>query len=154
LLSSGGARLREPAPPRAATNAEEFARLSRAAGNRAGARILARRPYDAQPPIKDRTRIDQLAKTKGQSAADRCRAYAEIAGTQSVQMDPTAVHTSAFYHDGVNLDALKQARDVLFLAFLKTSSDGTADAALPTPPDGGRAIPRPTKSGVFPSPDP
>jgi hypothetical protein len=114
LLSSGrsAARLRDPAPPRAATNAEAFARLSRAAGNRAVARILARRPYDAPPPIKDRTRIDQLAKTKGQSAADRCRAYAEIAGTQSVQMDPTAVHTSAFYSDGVNLDALKQARDV------------------------------------------
>jgi hypothetical protein len=72
-----------------------------AAGNRAVTGILARRPNDAAPPIKDRTRIDQLAKTKGQAAADRCKAYAEIAGTQSVQMDPAAVHTSAFYQDGV-----------------------------------------------------
>lgn len=114
LLSSGrsAARIRDPTPPRAATNAEAFALLSRAAGNRAVARMLARRPNDAPPPIKDRTRIDQLAKTKGQSAADRCRAYAEIAGTQWVQMDPTAVHTSPFYQDGVNLDALKQAREV------------------------------------------
>jgi hypothetical protein len=111
LGSSGrsAARPRDRAP---ATNADAVARLSRAAGNRAVARILARTPNDAPPPIKDRTRIDQLAKTKGQSAADRCRAYAEIAGTQSVQMDPAAVHTSAFYQDGVNLDALKQARDV------------------------------------------
>jgi hypothetical protein len=111
-LGSGGrfaAQRRDPVP---ATNADAVARLSHAAGNRAVARMLARTPNDAPPPIKDRTRLDQLAKTKGQLAADRCRAYAEIAGTQSVQMDPAAVHTSAFYQDGVNLDALKQARDV------------------------------------------
>ena len=114
LLSRGrtAARLRDPAPPRAATDAEALVPLARAIGNRAVARLLARRPHDAAPPIKDRTRIDQLAKTKGQAAADRCRAYAEIAGTQWVQMDPTTVHTSPFYQDGVNLDALKQARDV------------------------------------------
>jgi len=72
--------------------------------------MLARNAAGA-PPIKDRTRIDELAK-KNVSAVDRCRAYAEIAGTQAVQMDPTMVHVSAFYKDGVNLNALKQARDV------------------------------------------
>ena len=132
-LSSGGsaARLRDSAPSRAATNVDAFTLLSRAAGNRAVARILARRPNDAAPPIKDRTRIDQLAKTKGQAAADRCKAYAEIAGTQSVQMDPAAVHTSAFYQDGVNLDALKQARDVPATTYWLDDSNRPSGGAPP-----------------------
>jgi hypothetical protein len=72
--------------------------------------MLAPTPTGA-PIIKDRTRIDELAKKKV-SGAERCRVYAEIAGTQAVQMDPTTVHLKPFYQDGVNLDALKQARDV------------------------------------------
>jgi hypothetical protein len=72
--------------------------------------MLARTPTGA-PIIKDRTRIDALAKMNV-SAVDRCRAYAEIAGTQSVQMDPTTIHVTPLYQDGVNLNAVKQARDV------------------------------------------
>jgi hypothetical protein len=105
-----GARLRGAAPGGAPAGADVFAQLSQVAGNRAVARMLARRPSDA-PPIKDRSRIDQLAKLEV-SAVDRCQIYAEIAGTQWVHIDPTTVHISPYYQDGLNLDALKQARDV------------------------------------------
>jgi hypothetical protein len=105
-----GASLPVAAPGEEPAEVHPLARLSQLVGNRAVAQMLARAPSGA-PPIKDRTRIDELAK-KTVSAVERCRAYAEIAGTQSVQMDPTTVHVSAFYQDGVNLDALKQARNV------------------------------------------
>ena len=105
-----GARSPVAAPGGGSAGAHDLARLSQLVGNRAVAQMLARNAAGA-PPIKDRTRIDELAK-KNLSAVDRCRAYAEIAGTQAVQMDPTTVHVSAFYKDGVNLDALKQARTV------------------------------------------
>jgi hypothetical protein len=111
-VSSGrfGARLPVAAPGGDPARAHALARLSQLVGNRAVAQMLAPKPTGA-PPIKDRARIDELAKMNV-SAVDRCRAYAEIAGTQSVQMDPTTVHVSSFYQDGVNLNALKQARDV------------------------------------------
>jgi len=38
--------------------------------------------------------------------------YAEIARTKGVQVDPTTVHAAPVYRDGLNLDALKQARDI------------------------------------------
>ena len=111
-VSSGrsGARVPVQVPAGELAGAHALARLSQLVGNRAVAQMLARDPTGA-PPIKDRTRIDELAK-KTVSGVERCRAYAEIAGTQAVQMDPTTVHVTPFYKDGVNLDALKQARDV------------------------------------------
>jgi len=94
-----------PAPPAAA---HELERLSQLVGNRAVARMLARKAIDA-PIVKDRTKIDELAKKKDVDPADRLRVYAEIAGTQAVQMDPKKVYKSTYYQDGVNLDAFKQA---------------------------------------------
>ena len=94
-------------------------RLQRTAGNHAVAaalaarvepQVLARNPAGA-PALKDRTPIDALAKQQV-TPVERTRAYATIAGTQAVQMDPAVVHVSAFYKDGINLDALKQASDV------------------------------------------
>ena len=105
-----GARLPVAAPGGEPAEAHELARLSQLVGNRAVAQMLARKVVDA-PPVKDRTRIDELAK-KNVTPVERTRTYAEIAGTQAVQMDPSTVHTSTFYKDGINLDAFKQARNV------------------------------------------
>ena len=105
-----GARLPVAAPTGRPAEAHELERLSQLVGNRAVAQMLSRKVVDA-PPVKDRTRIDDLAK-QNVTPVERTRAYAEIAGTQAVQMDPAVVHLSAFYKDGINLDALKQARDV------------------------------------------
>ena len=105
-----GARLPLAAPSGRPAEAHELERLSQLVGNRAVAQMLSRKAVDA-PPVKDRTRIDDLAK-KDVTPVERTRAYAEIAGTQAVQMDPATIHVSASYQDGVNLDALKQARGV------------------------------------------
>jgi hypothetical protein len=122
-----GTRLPVAPPGGEPAEAHELARLSQLVGNRAVAQMLARKAVDA-PPVKDRTRIDDLAK-KNVSAVERCRAYAEIAGTQSVQMDPATVHVSAFYKDGVNLDAFKQARDVpARTGFIDASNNFTGGA--------------------------
>src|SRR3712207_2489573 len=87
-----GARLAVVAAGGEPAEVHALARLSQLVGNRAVAQMLAPTPTGA-PPINDRTRIDQLAKMTV-SAVDRCRACAEIAGAQSVQMDPTTVHVS------------------------------------------------------------
>ena len=108
--SSTGARLRGAAPGAALAGTDAVTQLSRVAGNRAVAQILARKPTGA-PPLKDRSRIDQLAKATV-SGTERVRAYAEIADTKSVNIDPTTVHTKPFYQEGLNLDNLKQARNV------------------------------------------
>jgi hypothetical protein len=105
-----GARLPVAAPGGEPAEAHELARLSQLVGNRAVAQMLTRKAVDA-PPVKDRTRIDELAK-KNVTPVERTRTYAEIAGTHAVQMDPATVHTSTFYKDGINLDAFKQARNV------------------------------------------
>jgi hypothetical protein len=103
--SDAGIRL-----PPAARSQHELERLSQLAGNRAVARLLQRKVTDA-PPVKGRAPIDELAK-RSVTPVERTRAYAEIAGTEAVRMDPKTVHTTAFYQDGINLDALKQARNI------------------------------------------
>src|SRR5688572_21224320 len=83
---------REDAPVRAAeASAAELLRIQRTAGNRAVARLLARNASGA-PPITDRTPIDDLAKKKDVKPVDRVAAYAKIAGTQALGMDPGAVN--------------------------------------------------------------
>ena len=72
----------------------EVLRLQRAAGNQAVAQMLARNQAGA-PPIKDRTPIDDLAKQTNVTPLDRVKAYAKIAGTTAVGMDPAAVNDSA-----------------------------------------------------------
>jgi hypothetical protein len=127
---------RSGAPPAVAAPSgdpeHELVRLSRLVGNRAVAQMLARKEA---PPIKDRTRIDELAK-KNVSAVERTRAYAEIAGTQAVQMDPTTVHVSAFYKDGINLDALKQARGVGATTGFIDAANNFSRGAPPETPTG------------------
>jgi hypothetical protein len=111
------------------------ARSAQPAGDRAGAQVLARKAAGA-PPVKDRTRIDELAK-QNVTPVERARAYAEIAGTQAVQMDPATVHVSAFYKDGVNLDALKQARNVpATTGFIDAANNFTGGA----PPETAKGV--------------
>ena len=130
-----GARLPATAPAEEPADAHALARLSQMVGNRAVAQMLARTPTGA-PVITDRSRIDDLAK-KTVTATERCKAYAEIAGTQSVQMDPATVHVSTFYKDGVNLDALKQARDVgATTGFIDDSNQFTGGA----PPENVKGV--------------
>ena len=85
--------------------------LQRTAGNHAVARLLARNQTGA-PPVKDRKPIDDLAKETNVKPADRVRAYAKIAGTSAVNMDPDVVTESGLVKDGLNLVPLKQASDV------------------------------------------
>jgi hypothetical protein len=89
----------------------DLLRLQRTAGNHAVARLLARNQAGA-PPVKDRKPIDDLAKATNVKSADRIRAYARIAGTGAVNMDPEVVTESGPVKDGLNLVPLKQASDV------------------------------------------
>ena len=103
---------REVAPARAPdAGVADLLLLQRTAGNHAVARLLARNQTGA-PPVKDRKPIDDLAKETSVKPADRVRAYAKIAGTGSVNMDPDVVTESGLAKDGLNLVPLKQARDV------------------------------------------
>jgi hypothetical protein len=86
-------------------------RLQRTAGNHAVARLLARNQAGA-PPVKDRKPIDDLAKQSNLKPVDRVKAYAKIAGTSAVNMDPDAVSDSGLAKDGLNVVSLKQAGDV------------------------------------------
>lgn len=103
---------REDAPANAPdVGVADLLRLQRAAGNRAVAQLLARNQTGA-PPVKDRKPIDDLAKETNVRSADRVRAYAKIAGTGAVNMDPDVVTESGLVKDGLNLVQLKQASDV------------------------------------------
>ncbi len=103
---------REDAPATAPdVGVADLLRLQRTAGNHAVARLLARIQAGA-PPVKDRKPIDDLAKETNVKPADRVRAYAKIAGTGAVSMDPDVVTESGLVKDGLNLVALKQASDV------------------------------------------
>jgi hypothetical protein len=107
--SRSGVRIPAAAPPPPA--AHELERLSQLVGNQAVARMLARKAIDA-PIVKDRTRIDDLIKRGDDvDSLERLRIYADIAGTQAVQMDPKNASKATFYQDGVNLDAFKQASE-------------------------------------------
>src|SRR4051812_15655273 len=68
----------------------DLLRLQRIAGNHAVTRLLARNQAGA-PPVKDRKPIDDLAKQTSVKPVDRVKAYAKIAGTTAVNMDPAAV---------------------------------------------------------------
>src|SRR5690242_7640401 len=99
-----------PASPPDARVAD-LLQLQRTAGNHAVTRLLARNPAGA-PPVKDRKPIDDLAKQTGVKPVDRVKAYAKIAGTSAVNMDPAAASDSGLVKDGLNLVSLKQANDV------------------------------------------
>ena len=75
------------------------------------ARLLARNQAGA-PPVKDRRPIDDLAKQTNVKPVDRVKAYARIAGTTAVNMDPAVVSDSGLVKDGLNLVSLKQASEV------------------------------------------
>jgi hypothetical protein len=103
---------RENAPARAPdAGVADLLLLQRTAGNHAVTRLLARNQAGA-PPVKDRKPIDDLAKETNVKPADRVRAYAKIAGTGAVKMDPDVVTESGLVKDGLNLVGLKQASDV------------------------------------------
>jgi hypothetical protein len=103
---------REDAPANAPdAGVADLLLLQRTAGNHAVARLLARNQTGA-PPVKDRKPIDDLAKETNVKPADRVRAYAKIAGTGAVNMDPDVVTESGLVKDGLNLVQLKQASDV------------------------------------------
>jgi hypothetical protein len=89
----------------------ELLRLQRTAGNQAVTRLLARNQAGA-PPVKDRKPIDDLAKQTNVKPVDRVKAYARIAGTSAVNMDPAGVSDSGLVKDGLNVVSLKQANDV------------------------------------------
>jgi hypothetical protein len=89
--------------------------LQRTAGNQAVAAALVGRQLarnvSGAPIVKDRKPIDELAGKTNVKPADRIRAYAKIAGTEAVQMDPSVVHESTV-KDGLNLATLVKADDV------------------------------------------
>jgi hypothetical protein len=99
-----------PAAP-AGAPAAEVLRLQRTAGNQAVAAMLARNASGA-PPIEDRTPIDDLGKKVGLSPVDRVKAYAKIAGTDALDMDPAVVNDKPIVQEGVNLGVLTQADKV------------------------------------------
>jgi len=70
---------------------------------------------------------------------DRVKAYAKIAGTTAVNMDPAVVTDSGLVKDGLNLVPLKQASEV---PRKRTSSTRRAARA---------AAPRPRRSRASPS---
>ena len=103
---------REDAPVKAPdAGVADLLRLQRTAGNRAVAQLLARNQAGA-PPVKDRKPIDDLAKQTNVKPVDRVKAYAKIAGTAAVNMDPAVVYDSGLVKDGLNLVSLKQANEV------------------------------------------
>jgi len=86
---------REDAPVKAPhAGVADLLRLQRTAGNHAVARLLARNQAGA-PPVKDRKPIDDLAKQTNLKPVDRVKAYAKIAGTTAVNMDPAVVYVSS-----------------------------------------------------------
>lgn len=102
---------RRDAPPTAAeAPAAEVLRLQRTAGNRAVAQMLARNASGA-PAIENRTAIDDLAKKTDVAPLDRVKAYARIAGTDALGMDPAAVNDSPVRKVGVNLGVLPTQDD-------------------------------------------
>jgi hypothetical protein len=103
---------REDAPVKAPdAGVADLLRLQRTAGNRAVAQLLARNQAGASP-VKDRKPIDDLAQQTNLKPVDRVKAYAKIAGTAAVNMDPAVVSDSGLVKDGLNLVSLKQASDV------------------------------------------
>jgi hypothetical protein len=86
-------------------------RLQRTAGNHAVAQLLARNQTGA-PPVKDRKPIDDLAQQTNVTPVDRVKAYARIAGTSAVNMDPAVVSDSGLVKDGLNLVPLTEASGV------------------------------------------
>jgi hypothetical protein len=87
------------------------ARSSPLAGNRAVGQLLARTASGA-PMVKDRKPIDDLANKQDVKPVERVRAYATIAGTEAVKMDPAVVYDSGLVKDGLNLVSLKQDNGV------------------------------------------
>ena len=103
---------REDAPVKAPdAGVADLLRLQRAAGNHAVAQLLARNQSGA-PPVKDRKPIDDLAQQTDVKPVDRVKAYAKIAGTGAVNMDPAVVTESGLVKDGINLVTLAQASNV------------------------------------------
>jgi hypothetical protein len=89
------------------------------ASSGSSARPATTRWHDCSPAIrpaphkvKDRKPIDDLAKQTNVKPVDRVKAYAQIAGTAAVNMDPAAVSDSGLVKDGLNLVSLKQASEV------------------------------------------
>ena len=91
-------------PPRSCASSAPLA-------TRAVGAVLARNASGA-PPINDRTPIDDLAKKKDVTPLDRVKAYAKIAGTDALGMDPAVVNDSPIVQEGVNLGVLTQADKV------------------------------------------
>jgi hypothetical protein len=89
----------------------DLLRLQRTAGNHAVAQMLARNQSGA-PPVTDRRPIDELAKQADVKPGERVKAYAKIAGTGAVNMDPGVVTESGPVKDGLNMVQLKQASGV------------------------------------------
>lgn len=108
----------------------DLLRLQRTAGNHAVTQLLARNQAGA-PPVKDRKPIDDLAKQTNVKPVDRVKAYATIAGTSAVNMDPAAVSDSGLVKDGVNLVSLKQANDVPAKTDFVDSAGRTSGGAPP-----------------------
>jgi hypothetical protein len=103
---------REDAPVKAAdADVADLLRFQRTVGNHAVARLLARNQAGA-PPVKDRKPIDDLAQQTNVTPVDRVKAYAKIAGTAAVNMDPAVVTDSGLVKDGLNLVPLKQSSEV------------------------------------------
>ena len=107
----------------------QLLQLQRTLGNRAVAQMIARNASGA-PPIKDRAPIDDLAKKQNVAPADRIRAYAQIAGTQALGMDPAVVNAGAI-KEGINLGTLKQADEVGAQAGFVDGSNKLAGGAPP-----------------------
>src|SRR5215208_7775237 len=85
---------REEAPVKAPdAGVADLLRLQRTAGNHAVTQLLARNQSGA-PPVKDRKPIDDLAKQANVKPGERVKAYAKIAGTGAVNVDPGVVTES------------------------------------------------------------
>jgi hypothetical protein len=119
-----------PAPPQ-----HQLLQLQRTFGNRAVAQMMLARNASGAPPIKDRKPIDALAKQQNVAPADRIKAYARIAGTQVLGLDPGVVHSGPV-QTGINLGTLKQADDVGAQAGFVDGSGKLEGGAPPDPAQG------------------